>query len=364
VAVFALAGCSALGDPGPPAGETAAERFTSLDGYSGTIEISYTGATTAENRTAHITVRPTTGESRIEVLEPAHRAGNVRVYNRTRVVTYNATEGSVTRTDLRGTNRTAVVHERLEQFFDRLSGDGEGRVGISPLPVVPGADPGEAATNATRLEYRYAGTETVLGRQTHVVEMRAVDDTDRGVVNQTVWVDAEWFVTLRAHSIRQFDDRRVAYTMRFTDIDFTADVPEGTFTFDPPANVTESTTRTRTTYDSQERLAAATDVAVPGPDVPAGFTLERTHLTVGTDRTQVDLFYRRGTTLLVVEKAVGNHTGLPDGERVAVGGRTGRYTEYGPGARVTWTCGEGRYAVQGGLGEASLVGVAETMVCE
>jgi outer membrane lipoprotein-sorting protein len=367
VLVLLSAGCSALGTPEPPSGETAAERFTALDSYSGTIEVSYAGATTARNRTAEITVRPSTGESRIEVHEPARDAGNVYVYNRTRVIRYNATEGSVIRTELRGTNRTARVRERLRTFFDRVRGDDDGddQVGVSPLPVVPGAEPSATAADAGRLVYRYAGTETVLGRQTHVVRVRSANATGSGVLNRTLWIDAEWFVTLRARTVRQVDDRRVTHTMRFTDIEFGVGVSEGTFTFDPPAEATVTrTARTRSQFDSRARLAAATDLSVPDPDIPEGFELERASHTVGPDRTELGLYYRRGTERLFVQKTTGDHEGLPDGERVSVGDRTGRYTEYGTGARVIWTCDGGRYAVYGSPGRGTLLDVARSVECE
>jgi outer membrane lipoprotein-sorting protein len=365
--LLALAGCSALGTSGPPAGETAAERFTALDSYSGTIEVSYRGEADARDRTVDITVRPGTAESRVEVRAPARAAGNVYVYNRTRMVRYNATEGTVTRIDLRGTNRTAQVRERLREFFDRVgdSGDGEGQVGVSPLPVVPEADPGSGAADAGRLVYRYAGTETVLGRRAHVVRVRSANATGSGVLNRTLWIDAEWFVTLRARTVRQVDDHRVTHTMRFTDIEFGVGVSGETFAFDPPAEATVTrTTRTRSQFDSRARLAAATDLSVPDPDTPEGFELERASHAVGPDRTEVGLYYRRGTERLFVQKATGDHEGLPDGERVSVGGRTGRYTEYGAGARVVWTCDGHRYAVYGSPGRGTLLDVARSVGCE
>jgi outer membrane lipoprotein-sorting protein len=365
-ALLALAGCSALGTPGPPTGETAAERFTALDSYSGTIEVAYRGETSARDRSAEITVRPGTGESRVEIHEPPRDAGNVYVYNRTRVVRYNATEGTVTRTALRGTNRTARVREHLRDVFDRVrgSGDGEGQVSVSPLPVVPGAAPHGAAADTGRLVYRYAGTETVLGRQAHVVRVHPANATGSGVRNRTVWIDAEWFVTLRARSVRQFDDRRVTYTMRFTDIEFGGGVPDGTFSFDPPSDASiNRTSRTRSQFDSRSRLAAATDLSVPGPDVPERFDLARASHTVGPDRTAVGLHYRRGAEWLFVRTATGDHEGLPEGERVSVGGREGRYTEYGAGAQVTWTCDGRRYSVHGSPGRGTLLAVARSVEC-
>lgn len=184
-----------------------------------------------------------------------------------------------------------------------------------------------------------------------------------GIVNRTVWIDAEWYVTLKAHSVRRFDDERVAYAFRFRNVTFEPGLSEETFAFDPPPGATESASLTQSTYDSRARLAADTEMSVPDPDVPEGFRFDRARLRVGEETRKDVLSYRRDTNYLRVEKALGADE-PHEGEPVAVGNSTGRYEAFGTGAGVTWTCDGYRYTTSGGLGKETLVDVAESIACK
>lgn len=371
---LALAGCSVLGGSnGLPDGETAADRFTSLDGYSGTLEMNYRGGE-GENRTVALKLRPKTGESRVEVLEPAHRKGNVVVYNGTRIIQYNATRNEVRRISVSGVDRTARRGEHVRLIVERARSESEsasGRVGVSPLPVVPGLDrtasPG-GADGAVQYEYEYLGTEEVLGRTAYVVRMTAVNGTGApSVRNQTLWLDSEWFVTLKGHAVVRFDDERISYRMRFREITFEPGLSNATFRFErpPDATVNESRSLESSVYDSRAALADAAGTSVPDPVVPDGFELETARVVAGEDVEQVLLNYEDDTSRLFVTKA--NSTDADSqsaGEVVDVGTREGRYAEYGRSARVTWTCDGNRYSVGGEVSKETLLAVAESTVCD
>lgn len=364
-ALLVLSGCAALGDTGLPDGETAADRYISLDGYAGTAEVTYAGTTGAENQTVEIVARPATGESRIETQNPRE----VIIRNRTQILQYNAAEGELTRTtfeDAEDANRTQRERDRLRRLVDRARGGETGEVPGSPLPVVPAAGlSGE--TNTTRAEYSYAGTETILGRQAHVIRIQPIEGTSSRLVNRTVWLDAEWFVTLQTRSVQRVDGERVTRRFRFTNVTFDPELSDDPFTFDPPpgATVDETTSLERSTYDSRAALEAATDLSVPDPDLPKGVELEEAGLIAGEGERLVTMSYRRGTGGVFIQKSDSDETPtLPDGETVTVGNQTGRYVDAGTGASVIWTCDGVLYAVGGPLERDQLVAVAESMVCE
>lgn len=361
-ALLLLSGCTVLGDTDLPDGETAVDRHTSLDGYAGTAEITYTGPTDAENRTLEIVARPSTGESRIETQNPRR----LTIRNRTQILQYNAPAGELTRITFEEVNRTRRNRDRIHRLVDRAR-DGEiGQVRVSPLPIVPAAG-SSGETNTTRAGYRYAGTETVLGRQAHVIRIQPVEGTSSRLVNRTVWLDAEWFVTLQVHSVQRVDGERVTRRFRFRNITFDPELSDETFSFDPPPGVTvnETTSLVRSTYDSRAALEAETDLSVPDPDLPRGLELEEAGLIVGEDRRIVVLSYGSSARGVFIQKADPDETAtLPDGEAVTVGNQTGRYVDAGTGASVVWTCDGELYAVGGPLERDRLVAVAESIVCE
>lgn len=369
VVLVVFAGCSfPEGESGLPDGETAADRYASMDGLTGTLEISYSGDTDGETRSAVLKVVPRNSSYRMELLEPERKAGNVILLNRSYFLRYNASTDELTRVDTAGVNRTQRASERIRRFVERVNGNAEATaesVGVSTVPVVPGGKATPTGTNLSDIEYTYQGTDTVHGRQTYVVTRRSGNDSQRQL-NQTIWIDTETFTTLRVDSVTRVDGERSTYRLRFRNVTFDPDFEADTFTFDPPANaaVDESRSLNQTAYETRSALEADTNVAVPEPELPEGFSFDSARRTVGADTHEIGLAYRRGTERIFVSKQAGSAVNESvDGDPVTVGNRTARYATYGSGGRLSWTCDGYRYTIVGSLAKEQLVAIGETMVC-
>lgn len=372
--VLVVSGCLAAGGPDPlPSGETAAERFASVDGYNATYHTSTDGLGNATNTTIRIATRPASGVSRIEILAPPSRAGNVVVNNGTTVWRYNASAERATRLSRPSINRTGSVGRTVERLVTRAKAESAANasmsVGVSPLPVVPGTPtPVSAVVGASnRINTTYLGRDTVAGRSAYVVRTRPVDPANSTMLNRTVWLDAERFLTLKSHSVFRFDGDRIVFHQRVENLSIDPDIPDGTFEFTPPADATveeAGSSFDTDQYGSVGELAAAVDMSVPRPEVPGEFELESARQSTYDDVRSVSLTYRADTQQLSVTKqnrTAGN--GSADGEPVRIGDRRGTYSSFGATGTVRWTCGGHRYHVGGTVPKETLLRVAESVAC-
>jgi outer membrane lipoprotein-sorting protein len=352
-----LAGGNAL----PPADETV-QQYDSLDAYNATYTI--TSEKPAETRTvrAQVTVSPDSGAVRVEVLAPPDRAGNLRIFNGSVSWFYNATENTVTR--ITQPDPRVVSRERtVVRSAVTAANSEEPTSQVSPLPVAPGSGRDRAVGNTTgTLEGFYEGTETVAGREAHVVSLRPVANDTTSIAEQTVWLDTEYFIELRSETTLEFGGNRTVLTRNITDVSFEPDLPSGVFEFDPSAGTQpERRTGAVTAYESRADLAAATALPVPDPTVPDRFDLSAAQLVVRPNRTGAVLRYTSGTNVITAIAGNGSAFDTVAGEPVPVGNRTGRFDVSGRAGRVVWTCGSYEYAVTGRVPQETLVEVARSV---
>lgn len=351
-----LAGGNAL----PPA-DDAAERYATLDAYNATYTV--TVERPGETRTVRVrnTVSPDSGKLRSEALAPPSRAGTLRVYNGSVAWLYNATRNTVTR--VTQTEPQVVPRQRAVVRSVVAAANGEEPSSrVSPLPVVPGTG-GSTVENATgELEASYEGTATVAGREAHVISLTPAGNATTSITEQTLWLDAEYFVPLRSNATLEFDGNRTVVSQEATGVSFEPDLPPGIFEFEPPAGAQpERSTAEVTSYGSRTDLAAATAFPVPEPAVPSRFDLSRAQLTVRPDRTGVILRYTSGVNVISVVAGNGSEFDTAAGEPVRVGNRTGRFDVSGQVGRVVWTCGSYEYAVAGTVPRETLTAVARSV---
>jgi len=376
LAVVALAGCSLLagGDGGGeelPSGEEAANQYRSLDGYEATLHYEYSDR---PDRRSQIQADVNDGRFRVEWRAPDSLVGNVNVYNGTTLVRYNATDHEYVSIATEDIEPFTDGAERIETAVDDAREEGETTVegppaGGAPLPAVPSGDGGTAESETatdSRFEVSYEGTETVAGRQAHVIDYEPVGDPGEGVVEQTVWLDTEHFLTLKSTQVTRRDGTESTFTFRMTDLDLEPGLSADTFEFDPPAGATpnESNSYDLTSYETRADLAAAVDTSVPEPSVSDRLQLDRADHIRGADFSAVQLRYRStGTFIFVTKTTEQGYTNLSEGERVQVGDQSGRYRASGQRALVAWQCDGYVYTVTADISMTELLDVARSVEC-
>jgi outer membrane lipoprotein-sorting protein len=368
VAALALSGCSALSDEGSalPDPADAAEGYRTLDGYSATVSIERSDG---DDRRIRIWVDPDGGKTRSKVLAPPPEAGDVYVANTSRVIRYNATTNEYVRISTVGTDRFERGAQRIKQAIADARAEGETTtdappVGGQPLPVVP--DKRGASEESTQFVVRYEGTESIAGRTAHVLNYTAAGDRSQGVLRQRIWLDTEYFVTLKATQVSRFGGNRSTYTFELSNVSFDPDFGSDRFEFDPPAGATVNRSESFdvTSYDSRSALAAATRISVPTPAVPDRYSLVTADRIEGVTFDAIQLRYRAGTSALYLTKTTEQtYTNTTEGEPVTIGNQTGRYRSSGVQSLVVWECGDYVYTVVGDLQKATMIDIARSVAC-
>ena len=367
VGVVVLSGCALLpgSDAALPDSDAAAEAYQSLDGYEATAHIYQTSG---PDETVRLVQDVDGNRSRTEFLSSPTRAGNLVVYNGSTLVRYNATTNEYAVISFAESGPYASGAERIRNAIESAhdGDDGGGApVDSAPLPVVPGAGDG-SDSDSGQFTVSFEGKETVAGREAYVLHYKPVEDRATGILNQTVWLDAEYFVTIRAEQTHRFDENTSTYTMELSNVTFEPGLDDEQFQFDPPAGATlnESESFTTTTYDTRKRLAAATDLSVPDPEPLQAYDLIRANHINGPDFTAIELQYQQGTSAVFVTKTTEqSYADLTEGEPVTVGSETGRYRATGTRALVVWECDGRVYAVTGNVQKATLLEIARTIEC-
>jgi outer membrane lipoprotein-sorting protein len=368
IAAVSLAGCTAFtGESNSfPNGTTAGEQYRSLEGYSATATIEQSDSPGARLR---LWVDPDDARSRTELVAPPSRTGNIAVANATTVVQYNATENEFVRISASGRERFERGVQQIADAVDAARADGETTtdappVGGAPLPVVPAGE--EQSPDDSRFTVTYEGTEQLLGRTAHVINYTATGDRSRGVLRQTVWLDTEYFVTLKSIQVSRFDGNRSTYRFELTNATFGIDFPAERFRFDPPEGATldANDSYDLRSYESLRELANATTLTVPEPDVPDRYRLTTADRIDGRTFDAVQLRYRAGASSLVVTKTTEqSYIDTENGDPVAVAGQDARYRSTGVQSLLVWQCGDVVYTVVGDLQRATVVEVAQSVAC-
>jgi len=368
VLAVALAGCSVLSanDPALPDGSEAAESYRSLDGYSATATIERTNGLEERLR---IWIDPDDGNARTEMLAPPAQSGNLNLANGSHVVRYNATKNEYVVISTSGFDRFERGAQRIEEAVDDVREDGETTtdapaVGGAPLPVVPDGE--HTPTENAQFTVQYDGVERVAGRAAHVLNYTAAGNRSHGVLRQRVWLDTDYFVTLKSTQVSRFGANRTTYSFELSNVSFDTEFSASRFAFDPPAGATvnESESYDLTSYDSLSGLSEQAAIPVPDPDVPDRYQLVTADRIVGLTFNAIQLRYRAGTSALYVTKTTEqSYTNTSEGEPVSIGTQTGRYRSTGVESLVIWECGDYIYTVTGDVQRTTLLDVARSVGC-
>jgi len=365
-----------------PIGGNAAETYAAIDGVSATVTTEFEGPNSSSRTVMAVKERPDSQYLYQRTIEgPGNRTS---IYaNGSTMWLYDRDADTATRQELpaalgNGTStgeRVADIFAAINAQRDATDGDPDER-GVSPLPVVSGpatAEPpvGGPSQNATEYDVTYLGTDTVDGRETHVVR---INGTLSGAnasslltnVTQKLWIDADRYYPLKYDQRYWIDGERYRVEMTYSNVTFDPGLTNATFRFDPPPNVTveERVVPESTTYESRGALALAAEMSVPDPTPPPGFEPDAFRRTTGEARS-VELVYANATAELSVTKS--NRTGvvaIDDETREVVDGREVSYDELGGLAFAAWECDGYRYSVYGeNVSKPVLLDVVATVEC-
>ena len=379
VAVTVLAGCGVFLDTESslPAGEQALEQFESLDSYNATFVIEVTDEDGTQRWTGERTISPSTGQFYERFRNPGGRT------------TVTANNGSVTWIHETESNHVTRYTASREQLGGRqlrqlvnsaradVNSDSDPVIPVNPVIPFAGQSSDDVVTVGPR-QVSYEGTETVAGREAHVVEVttaRAGNNT----FEQRHYFDSEWYVRLKVTSQIESNGTLTEYRMRYTDVKYEPELPDDIFEFTPPADATvEESPIEVSMFESRGEATAQTESSVPEPDVPERFRFAQIQHTV-TDSGEFDienatvedpvetltLRYVSDRSTLAVTKV--NSTVSRDssgGEVIDIGNRTGRYHQTAGQGIVQWRCDGNNYSVTGELLREELIDVAESVACD
>lgn len=241
-------------------------------------------------------------------------------------------------------------------------------------------------------EAAYTGIESVADRETHVVELTPPDsaaelslDIQTGESQYTVplyevgqesWhleTERWWIDTETSYPVKQqleWTDESgewVATTTReYEELTVGAEHDDGTFTFEPPENavVDEPNIVDSEEYESRDAAAEVVPYAVPDPDVPSGYQLDKIRVQTPDDWTSVLLSYLDGRETVNVyvtdgdlfvdeDDVIDRDVGDIDGDVHMTRGQP----------HLVWECGELTYRTNGPLDVDVLVELAESIDC-
>jgi outer membrane lipoprotein-sorting protein len=378
----ALAGCSLVGGQAsgattPPSGEAAEARAERLEGVQVTLNTTQRRDGTVSWAVQRISARPGTGQFRNEVqstgpdrAEAAFPPGSLVVSNGSVRYIYPAGRDRVFRSevDRRARDRSAELR-RLFAALEDGTPDSIRRPtpGVSPLPVVPaggGSAPDDDSVRwrESNVTVQYEGTATVAGRSTYVVDLRSTGDASP-LVESTLWLDTEYLYPIKRHRVVERDGERSEFASVARNLTFDPEFAAGAFEFDPGDIGTDPTVVESGSYDSRAAVTADADVEVPvpDPDLPSGFRFERGHYSEG-DRRHLSLTYTDGSDGSVRVSVVDGSANLTDGRRVSLDGRPAVFSRFRDRRYLSWNDGAWQYSVSGTVGNATLRGVAESVV--
>lgn len=368
------AGCTlfADGDRDLPTAETVDERLDDLRTIEATI-VSSTNATgePTESR-IRMMMRPGTGEFRGEMVGDGPINDTLVVSNATTMVMYNRTTSEAQVVDVEGI--TQVQNGTLDSMADIFAQLNEGEdvdtpSDVTTLPVVPGPTGGTTAATASlplqgNMSLTYEGTDTVAGRTAY--EIRAEPEDAPLIERYTLWIDAEWYYPIKTTGATTLDGETQSFTTVYRNVTFNPTVPEGTFEFDPPANVTVEYTANNavSSFESRPALAEATNQTLPEPDLPGDYRFGRGSLVTTETGDQVSLSYTNGTEQFSVSiQPPGVGTNATDGESIEIDGREATVSSIGQTTVIRLPCDSVTYAVIGQQSRETLVDVAASLEC-
>jgi outer membrane lipoprotein-sorting protein len=378
VAVTGLAGCGVFlgAESSLPEGEQAVEQYESLDSYNATYVIELTDENGTRTWTGNRTISPSTGQF-YERFEGPEMGPTVTVNNGSVTWIHELEPNTVTRYSA---SRGQLGGRQLRQLVNSARADenAESDRAIPVSPVIPfgGQSSDEVVTVGPR-QISYEGTETVAGRETHVIEVTAAG-AGNSMFEQRHYLDSEWYVRLKVTSQIDSNGTLTEYHMRYTDIEYEPELPDDLFEFTPPANATvEQSPIQVSIFESRDEVTGQMEASVPEPEVPNRFQFSQIQHTV-TDSGEFDIenatfedpvetltlqYVSDRSTLSVTKVNSTLDRDSADDEAIEIGNRTARYQQTAGQGIIQWHCVGNNYSVSGELSREELIDVAESIVC-
>ncbi|MEY7848158.1 outer membrane lipoprotein carrier protein LolA [Natrarchaeobius sp. A-rgal3] len=254
------------------------------------------------------------------------------------------------------------------------------------------------------IETEYVGTDTVDGREAHVVEIHAAenasgdgglgvlvgdteyvlgsaDETDATNVTKTMtwWIDVEATYPIKEQIVTEYDEprqhalerERTVRTVTYENVRFDEPIPDDRFAFEPPpeTDVVEPVDSVDvSTFDDAD---GAVPFPVSEPTLPDSFELVIVTASEFEGDATVQFLYRNGESL-EDDEIMGRITERPpaygseDVETEGVGDVDGAFVSTPMGTTLVWHCGDVRYELTpdvDGNDEAFALDVADSMGC-
>jgi outer membrane lipoprotein-sorting protein len=365
VAIWSLAFASTGTADQPQIDADVQQHYQSIDGVSATQTTTITRNGTVASRTTYDAVlQPGTQKKRLAVVNSTVERYDRRVSNGSTLWLYDQRRAKATRISLSRTG--SEQGERLQRLFANLNVETgtdatTDSPSVEPLPVIPrGEQRPTVATGSMTVSYR--GTESIGGREAHVIHVAPKDDT--AAYEQTVWVDAEQFFPVKKRTAWTADGERTVVTTARTDVTYDTGVSDTVFSPSFPENTTVTVPETpeRQTYESVGALEADTEVQIPEPDIPPGYELTYATQTRGQIHS-VGLRYMNRTSRITVGKYDRPADRDSTDGAVTIDGQLAQVS-YGLTTSVSWSCERYRYTVRGeGVSADRLVTVGQSIGC-
>ncbi|WP_226481632.1 LolA family protein [Natrinema amylolyticum] len=306
-------------------------------------------------------------KQRIEVVEstdPDVPAGSVTVTNRTATWEYDPSTERVEKNyhpNKADTDRTRLVLENL------LS---ESRLGYEGTETVDGR---EAHVIETRPPVDDAGpkVELVVGDTTYVMPVDVIQDLEELEVTRTVWIDDEYRYPIKERTVHtESGEVRHELTVTYRDLSIDRGLSRDAFTYElpPDATVVTDGRPPEGVFDSRTAAEAALPYELPDPDVPDAYELDRVTVVErekSVGGTTATLWYDDpdvvARELYVAVREFQRFD--PDAlEEIEIDGWTA-YRSDGKKRSVFWTCDDLSYEASALLQDAPLEEIAASIGC-
>jgi outer membrane lipoprotein-sorting protein len=328
--------------PTTPGEEGVVEQFrdqiTSLETVVMTVEreIHMNGTQT---RTSEQRIWADYQNNRIRTEQETNQSKTIIVRNRSRTVTYNAAENSVSRVNNTGNVTVKTSVSRL--------------INTSELAFV--------------------GTEQLNGKQTYRLSMTPTDTnamSDSWSVDATLWIDAETYFPQKLHVDTDGENFEYEMTNRFQNVTLNTSISDDRFTIDVPDDAEEpSYGSNMETYESLSTLKNETNQTVPEPELPETYSFEEASVFNSSDYRSVSLRYKTDAnetvTISARDSTPANYNDLERYEEVDIDGQTAYYTEFefdgNTTAALTLPRGNTTVSIVGDLSKPKTIDIADSL---
>jgi len=304
-----------------------------------TAQFTRTTESTYDNETSSMTVRVTAdladNQKRVETLETTTGSNTTQVWNDGTITAYNEDRNTVQEYDAPDTLLLTHVQGLANESMGTLE---------------------------------YAGTETVDGHETHVLELAATQQNGDVQGSLTAYVDTETYFPVKMTQQVESENFDYSATVTFENVTLDEELPEDTFELDLPDDVEDMRDDEEPSvqrYDSYDTLASNTELSVPSADLTDRFGFEKGVAYQSEHVQSVTLTYTDGEeSVSVITRADPPSYDYGDTDRyesVAVGDQTG-YLYTTDEFVVLHVDADQPYTIYGDLTEDTAVDVATAVV--